>query len=531
MPILARTAPVKIAQGSFAIFDARQSASLSQALVHRLRPKWIVISTEPDGYFVFTSREFRNSLKAATSTADLMDLFSLDRQSRSHVFRMLARKPEIILRPGLEPCANRAVFLGRSAPGRPKLVNAIGLADIKPTDKSARVQPLKIGGHDGLFGLTRRQTRTYLSMTGNDKQIAASSETSTLAMSSSADSFTSAPLQPRVEEAEVIRVYYGTDRSPSGIFPTGRSLYYGNERSFEGTISYGYCDVSVPVNHQIGQIEAPALLRFQLRTNRDRHFIIDNTVQKSADDYFVELRDRVASSSDRAAFVFIHGYNVNFATAIKGVAQLASDLHFPGPAILYSWPSCASAGMYTKDTQSAMLTREGLVRFLRSLIMNSSLTTIHLIAHSLGSLALVGALEYIEMDSLKWKLPTFEQIVFAAPDVARDHFIQVAHRVRKCSKRVTLYASKNDKALKVSARLNGHDRAGYVRGTPLIVRGVDSIDASNVDVDLMAHSTFSRSRPVITDMFELIRHGLEPAQRAELREMNAPDGRYWAFKR
>ena len=54
------------------------------------------------------------------------------------------------------------------------------------------------------------------------------------------------------------------------------------------------------------------------------------------------LREEVRDSRRKEAFVFIHGYNVAFDDAIYRTAQIAYDLSFDGPPILYSWPSRAS---------------------------------------------------------------------------------------------------------------------------------------------------------------------------------------------
>ncbi|MFK5047928.1 alpha/beta hydrolase, partial [Klebsiella pneumoniae] len=66
------------------------------------------------------------------------------------------------------------------------------------------------------------------------------------------------------------------------------------------------------------------------------------------------------------------------------------------------------------------------------------------------------------------------QIVFAAPDIDRDRFVQLAARFKGCARRCTLYASSRDVALLASKVVHGYPRAGEAGEALTVVDGVDT---------------------------------------------------------
>jgi esterase/lipase superfamily enzyme len=64
--------------------------------------------------------------------------------------------------------------------------------------------------------------------------------------------------------------------------------------------------------------------------------------------FFTELKKIIAKGEKKTAFVFIHGYNVDFEAAVKRTAQLSRDMRFPGALILYNWASAAAKGCTTR---------------------------------------------------------------------------------------------------------------------------------------------------------------------------------------
>jgi hypothetical protein len=62
----------------------------------------------------------------------------------------------------------------------------------------------------------------------------------------------------------------------------------------------------------------------------------------------------------------------------------------------------------------------------------------------------------------------------------------------------------------------------------LILRPVDSVDASKVDTDLIGHSYYGDNTTVLSDLFCVLR-GQPPDGRSRLRAFKRGDVPYWVF--
>ena len=77
-----------------------------------------------------------------------------------------------------------------------------------------------------------------------------------------------------------------------------------------------------------------------------------------------------------------------------------------------------------------------------------------------------------------------------------------------------------------SKKIHGNPRAGEPL---LLVPGMDTIDASAIDTDFLAHSYFSDNWLLLSDIHALIFKDDPPDNRFGLREMQHADGKYYAF--
>jgi hypothetical protein len=102
------------------------------------------------------------------------------------------------------------------------------------------------------------------------------------------ESTTEAKMVTQAEEGNsnyhVVRVFYGTDRKASAT-PT----VYTGERSDEDVLSLGTCDVSIPQNHKIGEIERPSILRFEFREDPQKHVVLLKVAPKADVQFFMSL--------------------------------------------------------------------------------------------------------------------------------------------------------------------------------------------------------------------------------------------------
>ena len=320
----------------------------------------------------------------------------------------------------------------------------------------------------------------------------------------------------------VVPVFYATDREQLMSGP----LNYGPRRNSSGTLFLGRFDVSIPRYHEMGNVERPTIWRLRIE-NPDRHFVITKRRQQPYDGFYEDVRATVRKATKKDAFVFIHGFNVEFEDAVFRTAQIAYDLGFDGAPILYSWPSLNSLTPvgYTTDSESSSWTIPHLRWFLEDVAAKSGATRVHLIAHSMGNKALVNALDRMAQSSTK----KFSQIVLTAPDIDADIFMQLADAVRQRGDKVTLYASANDKALEASKAFHSYRRAGDTSSGVVVAPGIDTVDVSQIDSDLVGHFYYGDNDSVISDIFLLLTQGLPPSQRPRLRPVGEIPNQFWRF--
>jgi hypothetical protein len=132
----------------------------------------------------------------------------------------------------------------------------------------------------------------------------------------------------------------------------------------------------------------------------------------------------------------------------------------------------------------------------------------------MGNRALIEALQtYLAKRAPDNRQHLFGQIVFTAPDVDRDYFMDAIEPLRGAADRVTLYASDNDYALRSSQLLHGAPRAGTAGDVIIRLAGLDSIDMSAVPADMLGHAYFAANAGAIFDIFRLLWRGDPPPQR------------------
>jgi len=300
-------------------------------------------------------------------------------------------------------------------------------------------------------------------------------------------------------------VYFATDRAriSEGVF--------ANTASDDQKISYGRAIVSIPNAHKEGMEERPwSLFTVQLPEDPSKDLIIASRAGFDADPFFRQINSGIAASPRKEAFVFVHGFNVKFDDAILRVGQLEWDLHFEGPAILFSWPSAGSTGQYVTDFEMAEWAAPHLRDFLLRLRRETGAQVVHLIAHSMGARLLSLALDRLK-DQTGAQPAIFQQIVLAAPDISVPLFRQLAPALRSSSKQVTIYSSEHDKALGFSSLIRGG--APRVGSEVIAIAGIDVIDATAVKASLLDHSYFAENPVLLQDLRELLVEQFAAAKR------------------
>jgi esterase/lipase superfamily enzyme len=533
----------KLISGAFLVLDAPTATVGRTRLLLRARPvPWLVLRAGKK-HFVLSTKYVEPVLERARPSISLAAVLRLDRSEPSMTLRSTVAVLDLEREPATETAQSRAVIMRKRKNGE-LTVFAIGTlqlsvkastkrAGMSPKHTSARAtirlkgrvimkaakKAIARAGRVGVWGgdaerlrIIDRPASAHLSGLGEYSVEATPKRETTAA----AHSFT------------VIDVFYATDREMKSSGKSDHSVRYLNRLPDEAKLSYGICSVTVPAQHKLGKLETPSIWRFQLHENAEKHFTISKCLPRSTSAFFKELQSCINQSIGKTCFVFIHGYNVSFEDAAKKTAQLACDLQFPGAPILYSWASAAHVARYPKDEETVSMTVRRLVEFLARLAEFSGANEIHLIAHSMGNRALVHALDQLAVLPGAKPKP-FKQVVLTAPDVPREDVEPLIKAASDKAERVTLYASSKDKALGLSAADHNYERLGKVYGYPFVLKGMDSIDASNVRTDFVAHSVFSNTRTVLGDLSLVIAHGDPPDRRFGLKRLRTPAGVAWTF--
>jgi esterase/lipase superfamily enzyme len=279
----------------------------------------------------------------------------------------------------------------------------------------------------------------------------------------------------------------------------------------------GVCRVNVPRNHSTGE----------LKFTKDQRL--------SSHDYFKILGQKELSlatmvgflkQAKRSPLIFIHGFNVKHEEAVLRASQLAYDLKYQGPVVLFSWPAGAGEGFldnkfinrtYEANLKNAQGSIATFRHFVSKLIENKIIPNI--LVHSMGHQVVLPALfdlgktGQLQAGDTNLQMPLGE-VILNAPDFDSDLFIKNIDMIKNLSRRVTLYCSYNDKAMFASETMNSSQRLGACT----FMDGVDSINVSLLD-----NSTFGlnhgyyASRPILSDVFQVLL-GIEADRRLYIRK-------------
>ena len=330
-----------------------------------------------------------------------------------------------------------------------------------------------------------------------------------------------------------VPVLFGTDRKRDSRQP---SVAFGGER--EGKLSFGLAVVTVPKERTAVPVvqQAAAAQSATAAGITEARRLAMHCIEVVGDKQIVEAAVRRlgdAKTYPSQALVFVHGYNVSFENAIRRTAQIAYDIKFDGGTFLFSWPSRGRLMDYFSDRETVDIAAEHLREFLEKIVGESKVTKIYFVAHSMGNMVLLRALEKIASEGSSLRA-VIGEVIHAAPDVDPDLFVQIVRKIRAKGASFTLYASRSDRALWVSGWMRDRPRAGFIKDKPLITAGVDTIDITDAGTDLFAlnHDVYSASPTIVGDMRRIIEGGERPPDKRtkELEAVALKDGTYWRLR-
>lgn len=326
-------------------------------------------------------------------------------------------------------------------------------------------------------------------------------------------------------------VWFATNREP--LDKSDLSKGFQNRRATDlDAVYYGQCEVAIPKTHRFGETGRVWLRRWAALDFKGNDQLSINTINscRNAADFWQQLQQQFLQNkiTDRDAVVFLHGYNNSFEDAAIRAAQIGFDLKIRGYTAFFSWPSMKSTLRYSADGESINASEDAITQFLLDFSEKSGAERIHLIAHSMGNRGLLRALKNIthkvKETDLKIK---FGQIILAAPDLDVAIFKKAAYIYPQLSESTTVYASAKDLPVGFSTLLNGNPRLGFV--PPVTTsQDIDTIEVNDFDIINLGHAYFSEAEALLTDIFDLIRHGAAPEHRQRPVRQRTEDGQvYW----
>jgi esterase/lipase superfamily enzyme len=301
----------------------------------------------------------------------------------------------------------------------------------------------------------------------------------------------------------IIPLFYVTNRATTPG-PSADSVVFTTELSDPEALTYGLAAVPLRWSRE----EISRHLRSDVKLSRRA---LSLTLQNLTRDDFLNQVERKVMASDRHdAFLLVHGFKSPLDKAMNSTAKLSYDLKFQGAAILFSWPSGDDVSSYDHEYELASLSAQDLKGVLLEVAQLPNLKNFHLIAHSMGTRVLGEAIALL--DDQKAPMPISENVVLAAPDIGESEFVRESDALRHSARRVTLYVSQWDGALRLSSGLHKGDRVGL---NPVFRNGMDTIDTNGIDTSLLdlKHSYLFDSQPVLYDLFQLMQTDLDPNRR------------------
>lgn len=324
------------------------------------------------------------------------------------------------------------------------------------------------------------------------------------------------------------------------LFATLRKLENGDAPAaptFSGerseSLNFGQARIRIPEDHKIGRLELPgglSIFGIQLtheEADPKKHFILRSR-QPLTLEQWDSLIDTIGPND---AVVFVHGFNTSFDDSVFRFAQIVWDLQYKGLPVLFSWASKGAVVDYQYDRESALVARGAFMELLANLGERHKISTVHVIAHSMGNFLVLEALarQAARPNTI------MGQLIMAAPDIDRDQFVQHIPKIKQFFRGLTLYASSADRALAASKLVaGGIPRAGDVPlSGPIVLAGLETLDVSTLGEEMFGlnHTTFAQARPLIDDIQLILSEGRHAPRLAQERPMpeNERVPKYWRF--
>ncbi len=204
------------------------------------------------------------------------------------------------------------------------------------------------------------------------------------------------------------------------------------------------------------------------------------------------------------ALIFVHGYNTRYDDAVFRFAQFVHDSGTDFTPILFTWPSRGEVTQYVYDRESTNYSRDAFEALLRAAAAAPDVKEISILAHSMGTWLTMETLRQIAIKD--GRVPAkIHDVILASPDIDGDVFRRQVARLGQPRPRLSLFVSRDDKALDFSKLIAGDvERVGAIdpKSDPwkstLEKENIHVFDLTDVKTaDRLAHGKFAGDGDVV----------------------------------
>lgn len=285
---------------------------------------------------------------------------------------------------------------------------------------------------------------------------------------------------------------------------------YSGERG--GELSFSNIVVSIPPDNlrKAGEVQWPSNVPGDPATD----FVATRVSRLGAANAREWIRTHVAANRKRHVLVFVHGFNNRFDDAVFRFAQIVHNSGAAVTPVLFTWPSRGSMFAYGYDHESAMLSRDELEELLNMLAKDPAVGEIDILAHSMGTWLVMETLR--QMAIRDRHIPAkIDDVILASPDIDVDVFENELADMRKKAPKITLFVSREDRALAASrwvwgsdGRLGALDPQAEPYKTRLSAEHVSVVDLSEHEAgDTFSHNKFADRPEVVRLLGQRLENG------------------------
>jgi len=265
---------------------------------------------------------------------------------------------------------------------------------------------------------------------------------------------------------------------------------------------YSLDTITVPPGHEAGDLERPNWGAPDPR----RHIAVAGHSTLEDREFRSQLAAQISGRVGlaRDVLVYVHGFNTSLDDARFRLAQLVVDGNFSGVPVLFTWPSKSALLAYGADKESATASRDAYLKLLNEISATPGVGRVHILAHSMGTWLTMETLREAALSGTPDLNGKLGQVLLAAPDIDLSVFQRQIARLD--ASKFSVFVSKGDRALQLSAGLQGDRRLGSLdpgsaRDRELIDGlGVGVYDISAFSSGLIGHDNYANAPAVVSQI-------------------------------